>query len=90
MNMSPNAWLGIIVAAFWIGLALAVKKAKPTTSLVPIIPLVPAALFGLGVIINTYRSPWGTAIVGGIHVALLLLILLMTMRWRREEKQKLR
>jgi len=86
--MNSNILLTVIVVAFWLGLAIAVKASKSTTSLFPIIPFAPGILWLVGIVVNKFHSPWGTVAITGIHLLLLLLFGFLLLRWRKEKKSK--
>jgi hypothetical protein len=85
--MNPNTLLGLVVVVFWLGLVIAVKASKSTTSLIPIIPFLPGALWMAGIITNRFASPWGTRIIVGIHIFLLLLTIYFLIKWRCEKNK---
>jgi len=65
--MSANTWLSLVVVVFWLGLGIAIRASRSTTSIFPVIPLVPGVLWLVGVVVNHFASPWGTVVVGAIH-----------------------
>jgi len=84
--MSANTWLSLVVVVFWLGLGIAIRASRSTTSIFPVIPLVPGVLWLVGVVVNHFASPWGTVVVGAIHCVLLFLMLFLLARWRKEKQ----
>lgn len=54
------------------------KKRPPDAgfSIVPVIPLFPLLFIGLAWLIDRFASPWGTRIVGGLHLLLIAIYLI--------------
>lgn len=86
--MSANQLLALIIVVYWVALAIGVKASKRTTSLFPIIPLIPGVLWGIGALLNHFASPWGTIAIGVVHVVLLGLMLFLALRWKKERQKQ--
>ena len=53
------------------------KKRPPDAgfSILPVVPLFPLLFIGLAWLIDEYAWPWGTRIIGGLHVLLIVIYL---------------
>jgi hypothetical protein len=71
--MFPNLVLLVIICGFW-GVALSrLRSAGQKVSIN--LMILPVFFAIIGVSLNTYWKPWtGTAVVGAVHIVLLLLI----------------
>jgi hypothetical protein len=53
-------------------------------SIAPVIPVFPAALFGIAKLTDLFVAPWGTWSVGGLHILLMILFVISIARdWLR-------
>lgn len=50
-------------------------------SIVPIIPFAPLLLWGIAMGIDYVISPWGTRIIGGLHVALAFIAIVFAFKY---------
>jgi hypothetical protein len=64
-------------------------RADSGVSVAPIIPLFPLGFFGLAKLIDQAASPWGTWLVGGLHV-LLALAFTLAIAWQTIRHRRVR
>jgi hypothetical protein len=71
-----------IVCVFWL---LVIQKARAVgRAWFPNLLILPLFFIGLGLWINRARPPWGTYIVGGVHVLLLIMLAVKLSTARRK------
>lgn len=88
-----TAWLLWVVAAAFELEAAKRRGERPAdagVSVLPVIPLFPLALLCVAWVLNRFVSPWGTRIVGALHVlmiaACLMGIVIYARRIRSRER----
>lgn len=76
-------WLLWVVACVASLRAETAEKKRPPDagfSFVPVIPAMPAALFGLAMLLDHFIPSWGTFVVARIHLVYAVLLLYATVR----------
>jgi len=96
--MTANIGLVAFLFAFWgllwvstrVGNFLSGRRFNDGPSFVPLVPVLPLLLFGVGVLVNLGISPWGTIGVAAIHfgwLAVTALLIWTNSRKRTNEKK---
>jgi len=69
--VTSNVVLCVFVAVFWLAVGFVVGK---KVSLVPVVPLVPLAMVGLGLLLNAWIAWAGSIAVALLHVVPLAIV----------------
>ena len=72
-------WLLWTVGAtigLWADIRRGRRPPDASVSLAPILPLFPLFFFGIAAFANWFAWPWGTRLVGGLHVVLSIVFLI--------------
>ena len=93
MSEFANLVLVLFLLVFYLGLVavleirnlLAHRPLNDGPSLFPVIPFLPAAFLGIGVLINHFASPWGTCAVVAVHLGFVVRVLFRGQREYRKD-----
>ena len=79
-----GAWLLWAVASAAALIRQAAKDGhERSVSLFPVIPVIPLLVWGLAYVVDWLAAPWGTLVIGSLHVILVVVVAWSIVRRRR-------